>query len=109
TIKGKNLGILTVSGGESAISADGAADKGFQLPELEQEQVVNLQKLLTKFEHISNPLDYNTSIWGEETKLYQCFTDFVQGPFDMNVPVLEYYDLEDRYIRDWPITVQAFA
>src|SRR5699024_452932 len=68
TIKGKNLGILTVSGGESAIAADSAAGKGFQLPELEEEQVVKLQKLLTKFEHISNPLDYNTSIWGEETK-----------------------------------------
>src|SRR5699024_6604618 len=109
TIKGKNLGILTVSGGESAIAADGAAEKGFQLPELEQEQVVKLQKLLTKFEHISNPLDYNTSIWGEETKLYQCFTAFVQGPFDMNVLVLDYLYLEDTYIRDWTLAVQAFA
>src|SRR5699024_12568144 len=71
--------------------------------------IFKLQKLLTKFEHISNPLDYNTSIWGEETKLYQCFTAFVQGPFDMNVLVLDYLYLEDTYIRDWTLAVQAFA
>src|SRR5699024_2590200 len=64
-IIGRNIGVLTCSGGESTIIADEAEHHQINLPTLEQKQIIDIKSLLTKFEHVGNPLDYNTSIWGK--------------------------------------------
>src|SRR5699024_11535767 len=69
SLTGRRLGVLTCSGGESTVIVDLAAENNFILPKLTEFQEQELASLLTTFEHISNPLDYNTSVWGNETAL----------------------------------------
>lgn len=107
-ITGKNIGVLTVSGGESAIVADIVEKKGFELPDLSESQKTEIQLLMAGFEHVSNPLDYNMSLWGDEHKLATCFTSFMNNQFDVTLLVLDYLDKEGVNYDLWEITIKAF-
>ncbi|QCJ42552.1 acetate--CoA ligase family protein [Bacillus sp. S3] len=108
SIEGRNVGVLTVSGGESAITADEAAKNGFSLPDLTAKQREELKSQLTKFEHVSNPLDYNMSIWGDEEKLVNCFTSFMQEQFHTTLLIFDYLDNEYRDMESWEAVVNAY-
>lgn len=108
SIEGRNLGVLTVSGGESAITADMAAEHGFNLPNLNDKQQKELKKLLTTFEHVSNPLDYNMSIWGDEEKLTKCFATFMQEEFHTTLLILDYLDKKNNDHQAWEAVIRAF-
>ncbi|GGJ93530.1 hypothetical protein GCM10007063_15130 [Lentibacillus kapialis] len=108
TFEGRELGALTCSGGESAIIADIAEKKGFALPNVTLRQKEELSSLLTTFEHVSNPLDYNTSIWGDEEKLTACFTSFIKGPFHTTLLILDYLSKDNSDIRSWEAAINAF-
>lgn len=107
-IKSRNLGVLTVSGGESAIAADIAEQKEFVLPSLTNKQKEDIHSLMAGFEHVSNPLDYNTSLWGNKEKLEKCFTSFMQEKFDTSLLILDYLDKENIDLNLWEITLEAF-
>lgn len=100
-IYGRNLGILTCSGGDSTLSADMADLKGFKLPKLNEEQVTALRSQMPDFAHISNPLDYNTSIWGDEQELERCFTTMVYGPFDVTILILDFLQPAIGNVNGW--------
>ena len=42
------------------------------------------------FASISNPLDYNTSLWGNEDLLTKCFDTVLAGEFDAGMLILDY-------------------
>ncbi|VEF49530.1 CoA-binding domain-containing protein [Bacillus freudenreichii] len=107
-LSGRNLGVLTCSGGESTITADLAAEKGFSFPGLNAGQRKELESQLTEFEHVSNPLDYNTSIWGKETELAKCFITFMQGPFDVTLLILDLLEMDNGNIQPWEASINAF-
>lgn len=107
-VDGNKLGVLTVSGGESAIVADVVEQKGFELPDLNEYQKTEIQLLMAGFEHVSNPLDYNMSLWGDEFKLVSCFTSFMNEQFDVTLLVLDYLDKEGTNFDLWETTIQAF-
>ncbi|HLR63794.1 MAG TPA: acetate--CoA ligase family protein [Lentibacillus sp.] len=107
SMESKKLGVLTCSGGESTIMADFAAEYGFSLPALTDEQTAALKERLTKFEHVSNPLDYNTSIWGNEPELIRCFRTFMQGDFAVTVLVLDYLISEPTELDPWQASINA--
>ncbi|HLR62388.1 MAG TPA: acetate--CoA ligase family protein [Lentibacillus sp.] len=108
SLKGRKLGVLTVSGGESAITADVAAENEFSLPSLNAEQREQLESQLTTFEHVSNPLDYNMSIWGDEEKLIKCFTTFMRGQFHTTLLILDFLDMDKEDIQPWLIAINSF-
>lgn len=108
TITGRNLGVLTVSGGESAIAADIAALKGFSLPSLTEKQKESIKLQMTGFEHVSNPLDYNTSIWGNKQKLLDTFASFMKEQFDTNLLIIDYLDKENIDVESWDLVISAF-
>src|SRR5699024_10105303 len=66
-----------------------------------------LKERLTKFEHVSNPLDYNTSIWGNEPELIRCFRTFMQGDFAVTVLVLDYLISEPTELDPWQASINA--
>lgn len=107
-LAGNQLGVLTCSGGESTITADLAEAHRFTLPLLNATQTTELNTLLTKFEHVSNPLDYNTSIWGNESKLTQCFSIFMQEQFHITLLILDYLNKEETDIHDWEAAIDAY-
>ena len=61
----RGLGILTCSGGDSALAADECARLGLRLPPLGEDTVARLGDLLPDAATVGNPLDYTALIWGD--------------------------------------------
>src|SRR5690606_15295229 len=72
------------------------------------EQIEEISAMLTKFEHVGNPLDYNTSIWGKEKELQQCFEAFMKGPFDATILVLDVLKSDTGNVDPWLASLKAF-
>lgn len=105
---GSNLAILTCSGGDSAISADLSESAGVNLPALTTEQTAALRAQLPGFASISNPLDYNTSIWGKPDELERCFGTVMSGTrFDAVLLVLDFPRVDTGDTRPWQDAIDA--
>lgn len=89
-LEGRRVGVLAGSGGDSAMFADLAAPLGLALPELDHAQEMSLRGQLGDFVSISNPLDYNTAVWGDREKLKRCFKTVIEGGFDVTILTLDY-------------------
>lgn len=88
--KGDRIGVLTCSGGDSAMLADGLDQYKLQLPRLNDRQQHQLSEVLPDFASLSNPLDYNTSIWGDLEACVQVFDIMMDGDCDATVLVLDF-------------------
>ena len=89
-IAGKKLNILTCSGGDSAIMADAASIYDFEIPRFSEAQILSLKEQLPEFASVSNPLDYNTSLWGNKDALRECFKTVMEGGNDLTLLVLDF-------------------
>lgn len=107
--QGNRLGVLTCSGGDSALMADQIDRLGLELPELNHDQTLRLSKLLPEFASLSNPLDYNTSIWGDLNACIEVFSVFLSGDFDLGVLVLDFPLEHIGSDEAWHITLDALA
>jgi acetate---CoA ligase (ADP-forming) len=63
--RGRGLGILTCSGGDSGLGADEAQRLGVALPRFHPTTVAALEQRLPAVATIANPLDYTALIWGD--------------------------------------------
>ena len=90
SLDGKKLGVMAASGGDSALLADLATPLGITFPAFDDDRREDLQKQLGDFVSVSNPLDYNTAVWGDFEKLDRCFTTVMEGGFDVVVLILDY-------------------
>lgn len=100
-LPGRRIATLSCSGGEAALAADLAATLGLSMPELSPQQVESLQQQLPTFASISNPLDYNTSIWGDTDALQRCFATMMQGDVDATLVILDYPRAGVACIQEW--------
>jgi acetate---CoA ligase (ADP-forming) len=88
--RGRGLGILTCSGGDSGLGADEAERLGIELPPFTPATAAALEERLPASATIANPLDYTAMIWGDRE--WQRDTVAVVGA-DPNVDqVLVFYD-----------------
>lgn len=87
---GKRLIVFTCSGGDSLMVADAAAHLDITLPELAPAQAAALRIQLPDFASISNPLDYNTTLWGDGVALTKCFATALEGDVDAGLLVIDY-------------------
>ena len=107
---GKNVAILTCSGGDSALAADLAESVGLHLPPLEPEQEAELRAQLPDFASTSNPLDYNTAIWGKAEELERCFSTVMRGAnYDTALLVLDFPRLDTGVPAAWSEAAKAIA
>src|SRR5262249_5241647 len=88
--RGDRLAIFTCSGGECLIAADRAAALGLTLPRFSNGQAAALRAQLPPFATVANPLDYNTSLWGDLGALTRCFTTALSGEVDAGLLVIHY-------------------
>ncbi|HEY7688269.1 MAG TPA: acetate--CoA ligase family protein, partial [Dongiaceae bacterium] len=65
-------------------------EHGLTLPQFPPAQHEAIRAQLPVFASISNPLDYNTSLWGHEELLTKCFDTVLAGGFDVGMLVLDY-------------------
>jgi acyl-CoA synthetase (NDP forming) len=95
--KGNRLAVFTCSGGECLLTADLCDTLKVPLPGFSPAQAEDLRSQLPNFATVSNPLDYNTSLWGHEDLLTRCFSTVVGGDFDAGMLVID-------YATDGPVT-----
>lgn len=88
--KGNRLAVFTCSGGECLLTADLCDTLGIPLPGFAPDQVADLRAQLPNFATVSNPLDYNTSLWGHEDLLTKCFSTVMRGDFDAGMLVIDF-------------------
>ncbi len=81
---------LSCSGGEASLVADLAEDLGIAMPDLSAAQVAGLRAQLPGFVTVGNPLDYNTSIWGDRAAQERCFATVMREGFDAVALLLDY-------------------
>jgi acyl-CoA synthetase (NDP forming) len=89
-VGGDQLAVFTCSGGDSLMTADYMAGHGLTLSQFPPDQHEAIRAQLPVFASISNPLDYNTSLWGNEQLLTKCFDTVLAGSFDAGMLVLDY-------------------
>lgn len=88
--KGDSLAVFTCSGGDGLMTADLAEDVGLTLKPHAPDQVIDLKAQLPNFASVTNPLDYNTSLWGHEDLLTKCFGTVMRGDYDAGMLILDY-------------------
>jgi len=88
--KGDRLAVFTCSGGECLLTADLCDELGIPLPGFAPDQAEDLRAQLPNFATVSNPLDYNTSLWGHEDLLVKCFSTVMRGDFDAGMLVIDF-------------------
>ncbi|HEV8391721.1 MAG TPA: acetate--CoA ligase family protein [Dongiaceae bacterium] len=98
--KGDRLAVFTCSGGECLLTADLCDTLGIPLPGFSADQADDLRAQLPNFATVSNPLDYNTSLWGHEGLLVKCFSTVMRGDFDAGMLVID-------FATDGPVTEEA--
>lgn len=107
SLKGDRLVVFTCSGGDSLMAVDRSADLGLRLPEFSPSQFADLRQQLPVFATVSNPLDYNLSLWGDQPGLTRCFTTALSGDCDAGMLILDYPPTDERSRIDCDKSVNA--
>lgn len=106
-LDGRKLGVLAGSGGDAALVADLAANVGLALPGFDDSQNAALREQLAAFVSVSNPLDYNTGVWGDREELKRCFTTVMEGNLDATLLTLDYPRPDSGDRNAWDAAVDA--
>ena len=80
---------LSCSGGEASLVGDVVHNTKLTFPSLTDSQTENLSKALGPLVHLSNPLDYQTYIWGDDVAMSQTFAAMLGGPQAVSCLVLD--------------------
>jgi acyl-CoA synthetase (NDP forming) len=88
-LPGRRISSMSCSGGEAALIADLAEDRGLQFAAIPEKNACRLQELLTERVHVANPLDYHTYIWGDTAANEAVFAEMLSAGFDLNLLVLD--------------------
>jgi acetate---CoA ligase (ADP-forming) len=104
---GERLVVFTCSGGDSLMAADWAAELGLPLPEFSPAQYADLRRQLPSFATVSNPLDYNLSLWGDQAGLLKCFGTALSGDCDAGLLILDYPPTDPNGRADCDKSVDA--
>jgi acyl-CoA synthetase (NDP forming) len=106
-LAGDRLAIFTCSGGDSLMAADYAPEIGLTLPQFTPEQYASLRAQLPDFATVSNPLDYNLSLWGDQPGLTRCFDTVLKGGFDAGMLVIDIPPTDPQGQRDCDKSIDA--
>ena len=78
-LRGTRIVVASCSGGEAAMVADLAADRGLVFPPLTEAQRTRLGAALGPRVPLANPLDYHTYAWGDGAATAEVFTALLDG------------------------------
>lgn len=106
-LAGRNFFSLSCSGGEAALIADAAADVDLEMKPFSDAQMKSLTNMFPNYVTVSNPFDYNTSIWGDRAALEQCFTLSMQGDHDAALLIYDHPTVVSKEVEEWVATLDA--
>jgi acyl-CoA synthetase (NDP forming) len=107
-LAGRNIFSLSCSGGEAALIADAAAHVDIDMKPFSDAQIKDLVDMFPNYVTVSNPFDYNTSIWGDRAALEQCFTMSMQGDHDAALLIYDHPTVVSNEVEEWVLTLDAF-
>ncbi|MFY8151718.1 MAG: acetate--CoA ligase family protein [Hyphomicrobiales bacterium] len=94
-LAGRRIASMSCSGGEAALVADLAEERGLDMPPLPPDSAASLRAVLTDRVHVANPLDYHTYIWGDLAASTAAFSAMLGAGYDFTFLVLD-QPREDR-------------
>ena len=111
-ISGRNIFSLSCSGGEAAIIADLVPEYQLEMRAFSAPQIAELEDELPSYVTISNPFDYNTSIWGDKAAQERCFTASMKGDHDAAILIYDHptvtSDAVAGEVAEWNMALDAF-
>jgi len=105
---GRNIVSLSCSGGEASIIADAATEFDIETKPFSEAQTEKLLGQLSNYVTVSNPFDYNTSVWGDRAAQEQCFTTSMEGDHDAAILICDHPTVDSSEVDEWLITIDAF-
>jgi acyl-CoA synthetase (NDP forming) len=108
-LRGGSMVSLSCSGGEASLVADRAEGGPLSFHEFTDEHRDRIQATLTDMVSVSNPLDYNTFMWGDRAAMAACFTAVMDGPQDATMLVLDAPAGSDNDPAAWYTAADALA
>jgi acyl-CoA synthetase (NDP forming) len=111
-LEGNNVLSLSCSGGEASIMADLAVEFGLEMKPFSSAQMVELNAQFENYVTVSNPFDYNTSIWGDGAQQQRCFTAAMSGDHDAAFLIYDHpsvcTEAVANEVNEWVVTLDAF-
>jgi acyl-CoA synthetase (NDP forming) len=111
-LRGHNVLSLSCSGGEASIMADLADMSGLQMKPFSDAQVDDLNTQFKDYVTVSNPFDYNTSIWGDGAAQQRCFTTAMSGDHDAAFLIYDHPSVRseavEAEVNEWMVALDAF-
>jgi acetate---CoA ligase (ADP-forming) len=107
-LKGCNIVSLSCSGGEASIIADAVKDFDIETKPFSDAQTRKLNRQLSNYVTVSNPFDYNTSVWGDLEAQRQCFTTSMEGDHDAAILIWDHPTVDSPEVGEWMVTIDAF-
>ena len=107
-LEGRNIVSLSCSGGEASIIADAATEFDIETKPFSDGQTEKLSRQLSNYVTVSNPFDYNTSVWGDRAAQEQCFTTSMEGDHDAAILICDHPTVDSSEVDEWLITIDAF-
>ena len=112
-ITGRNVLSLSCSGGEAALMADLAEAAGLQMKPFAAAQLAELTGQFGYYVTVSNPFDYNTSIWGDGDAQRRCFTAALSGDHDAAFLIYDHPTIDNQEVaaevQEWFVALDAFV
>jgi acetyl-CoA synthetase len=108
-LPGRKIVSLSCSGGEAAILADLSQDHGLETPPFSLEQTRDFDEQFANYVTVSNPLDYNTSIWGDRAAMERCFTTSMSGEHDAAVLIYDHPRVDGSSVDESIAALDAFV
>jgi succinyl-CoA synthetase alpha subunit len=107
-IKGTDIVTLSCSGGEAGILADLCDTYGLTTPPFSATQTQALVAMFPGYVTVSNPFDYNTSIWGDKAAMTRCFTTSLSGAHHAALLVYDHPTIDAPEVAEWIDCLEAF-
>nr|WP_295313576.1 acetate--CoA ligase family protein [Roseobacter sp.] len=89
-LRSPSLASISCSGGEASLMADAVVGRSVMYPPLTAEQKKELAAALGPMVALSNPLDYNTYIWGDAAKMAAAWRPMASPDTGLLLIVLDY-------------------
>lgn len=104
-----HIASMSCSGGEASLMADMAHGSDVRFPPLTQSQHDTLRDILGPIVTLSNPLDYHTFIWGNETALTATFAAMMSDAVSLGVVILDFPRPDRCTAPDWELVLNAVS
>jgi acyl-CoA synthetase (NDP forming) len=109
TLPHGTIASLSCSGGEAALMADTATRLGVPFAPLSPSANTAIAATVPELVTISNPLDYHTFGWRNQTALAATFAAMMSAAADMNILILDFPRADLCDPADWHIAADALV